>query len=248
MAYSIHPNNRKPYLCIDCSSPVNRGIKRCKTCDSLFKKNRKPYARTPDHKKIMSEKLKTIPKNTGWKHSSETKNKIAASWTKEKREAARQRGKAFAQKKEWLLKIAESVSGEKNPMWQGGVTDSGYAPGFCKSLKEKIRKRDNYRCQLCTATEKELGYKLSIHHSDYDKTNHDESNLFATCKPCNSRVNINQEFWYGFFCALNSFRESGIDPSMHTLKMNFAQKKGWASVSTFPDDDPINGKDRGPFV
>lgn len=131
---------------------------------------------------------------------------IAAAWTDEMREAARERGKRYAQDQEWLLRIAQALSGEKNPMWQGGISGQRYAPGFCKSLKAAIRQRDGYRCQLCGMTEDEIDYVLSIHHSDYDKTNHDESNLFATCKRCNSLVNTNREVWYSYFFALAEMR------------------------------------------
>jgi hypothetical protein len=91
-------------------------------------------------------------------------------------------------------------------MWQGGIAGGKYAPGFCKTLKARIRARDGYTCQLCWRTEDELGYRLSIHHSDYDKSNHDESNLFATCKRCNSLVNTNRILWTAYFANLAKVR------------------------------------------
>ena len=44
---------------------------------------------------------------------------------------------------------------------------------FNQDLKDKIRKGDNYKCQLCGMTEKEhislFGCFLTVHHIDYNK-------------------------------------------------------------------------------
>lgn len=225
-------NTKPPYLCIDCGVPVKRRVKRCKECHVKALPNRATYERTPEHNQMMSERLKgTQPNGTGWKHSPETRRKIAASWTPEKREAARKRGNEMAQDREWRLRIARALSGENNPMWQGGIMPQPYAPGFSKTLKNCIRKRDQYTCQLCGMTEKELGYKLSIHHSDYDKTNHDESNLFATCKRCNSLVNTNREIWEVYFFALAERRQLGKDVSELIGRQIVSQRVGFIHIS-----------------
>lgn len=187
------------YHCIECGAVVGRRIKRCPPCNAAFLKVRPTYERTPEHRAKMSA-VTTKPKpHLRGRKRPEVAKKIAAAWDEGKKEAARERGRRMAQDREWLLRVAESVTGERNPRWMGGIANGQYAPGFCKSLKERIRARDGHTCQLCGKTEDELGYRLSIHHSDYDKSNHAESNLFATCKRCNSAVNTRRDFWTAFF-------------------------------------------------
>ena len=186
--------------CIDCGAPVKRHVKRCQPCHKIALQQRPTYERTPEHKAKMSAVTSKPKPHLKGRSFPERNAKIAAAWASpETREAARERGKRYAQDREWLLRIARSVSGENNPMWQGGIANQKYAPGFCKTLKAQIRARDNYTCQLCGITEAETGYALSIHHSDYDKSNHTETNLFATCKRCNSLVNTRRDFWQAWF-------------------------------------------------
>jgi hypothetical protein len=195
------------WACIDCGAPVGRKVKRCQPCGQAFLKNRPTYERTPEHKdkmKSVTSKPKPYMVGRAFPHRNAA---IASAWTDEMREAARERGKRYAQDREWLERIAKAVSGENNPMWQGGIANAGYAPGFCKSLKLQIRTRDNFTCQLCGMNEQELGYTLSIHHSDYDKTNHSPTNLFATCKRCNSFVNTRRDFWQAYFADLAELRQ-----------------------------------------
>lgn len=83
------------------------------------------------------------------------------------------------------------------------VTRIRYASDFNSKLKEQIRKRDNYTCQLCGITEEEhivvLGRVLDIHHVDYNKQNSKEDNLLTLCRQCNLRVNFNREHWNEYF-------------------------------------------------
>lgn len=194
-------HDTRQWACTDCGVAVERKVKRCPACARAALYERPVYERTPEHRGTMSKALAGKPKPgaRGKGTRPHVAVKIAAAWTDEMKEAARERGKRNAQDREWMLKIARSVSGENNPMWQGGIANSRYAPGFCKSLKAKIRARDNYTCQLCGRDENELGYRLSIHHSDYDKTNHATINLFATCKRCNSLVNARRAIWTAWF-------------------------------------------------
>lgn len=74
---------------------------------------------------------------------------------------------------------------------------------FNNNLKEQIRKRDNYTCQICGMTEEEhlivIGEVLNVHHIDYDKENCDKNNLKALCRQCNARVNFNRNYWKDYF-------------------------------------------------
>ena len=77
---------------------------------------------------------------------------------------------------------------EKHPNWQGGKSFEPYGIDFNDALKEKIRKRDNYTCQLCGVKQEELGYKLHVHHIDHNKTNNTPSNLISLCLSCHTSL------------------------------------------------------------
>lgn len=74
-----------------------------------------------------------------------------------------------------------------------------YLFGFNKKLKNKIKERDNYSCQLCGETE-----DLHVHHIDYNKNNIEDNNLITLCKRCHNITNYNREFWSLIFIGLNS--------------------------------------------
>ena len=96
-------------------------------------------------------------------------------------------------------------TGENNPNWKGGSSIELYPPEFNDDLKDKIRKRDNYECQICGLREEEhvllYSYNLNIHHIDYDKDNSEEVNLVSLCCQCHGRTNYNREDWITIFSA-----------------------------------------------
>ena len=67
-----------------------------------------------------------------------------------------------------------------------------YGGKFTEELKEKIRERDNYICQICGRLQeeeiRERGCRLSVHHVDGRKKNNTPENLFSLCVPCHSSV------------------------------------------------------------
>lgn len=83
--------------------------------------------------------------------------------------------------------------------WQGGKSFEPYPPDFNQQLKDRIRVRDNFICQLCGVPELECDERLSIHHIDYDKENCKENNLISLCGKCNPKVNFNREYWAKYF-------------------------------------------------
>jgi endogenous inhibitor of DNA gyrase (YacG/DUF329 family) len=91
------------------------------------------------------------------------------------------------------------MAGENCPRWKGGLSFEPYSIQFNNNLKEKIRMRDNYICQLCGKSQIKNKRKLPIHHIDYDKTNCNNDNLISLCNECHSKTNSNREQWTIFF-------------------------------------------------
>ena len=96
----------------------------------------------------------------------------------------------------------EGILNNKGPNhgnWNNGSSFEPYSIEFNKTLKEQIRKRDNYECQNCGMTEEEhliiIGQVLHVHHIDYDKNNCKENNLLTLCFWCNIRANANRDYW-----------------------------------------------------
>lgn len=89
--------------------------------------------------------------------------------------------------------------GKNNPAWTGGINKMGYPYKFNKYLKETIRRRDGYICQLCGAKQKDYYRKLDIHHIDYNKDNINKNNLISLCGTCNCQVNTARDYWFAYF-------------------------------------------------
>ncbi len=150
----------------------------------------------------------------GKKRNGELNPRYGSRLTKETKEKIRKKAigrKATKETKERLSKIVierykdpvermkSSQPGEKNGNWKDGISKEPYGFDFTEELKEQIRKRDNYICQECKYSEKQLGYKLSVHHIDYDKKNNREDNLLSLCKSCHSQTNYKREDWTNYF-------------------------------------------------
>jgi transposase len=57
------------------------------------------------------------------------------------------------------------------------------------NVREVVRERDGFECQMCSKSELSLKRKLSIHHISYDISENCVSNLVALCSVCHSRTN-----------------------------------------------------------
>lgn len=77
--------------------------------------------------------------------------------------------------------------------------DRKYPLIFSYILKESIRKRDNYRCQLCKTKQENYYRKLDVHHIDYNKQNCFETNLITLCLKCHAKTKSNRDYWYAYF-------------------------------------------------
>lgn len=96
-----------------------------------------------------------------------------------------------------------SLIKENRPNWQGGISFEEYPYEWKDDLKESIRKRDNYICQLCGIHQNELNNgqleKLDIHHKDYNKKNLNPDNLISLCRSCHVKTNYNRNYWLKYF-------------------------------------------------
>ena len=103
------------------------------------------------------------------------------------------------------LKTSERFKGEKNVNWNNGSSFEPYGIEFNKEIKERVKERDNYRCQECFIHQDELyskngkKYKLHIHHIDFNKNNNSLMNLISLCRNCHMRTNFHRNDWKIYF-------------------------------------------------
>lgn len=82
---------------------------------------------------------------------------------------------------------------QDHPRWNGGSIP--YGSGWSESLKEKIRERQNHKCDGCGMPQEkhleEYGKRLHVHHKikartfgEGDESKNEKQNLAALCVPC----------------------------------------------------------------
>lgn len=87
---------------------------------------------------------------------------------------------------------------ENNPLWNGGTSQKPYLFNW-NNIREKIRNRDNYSCQICENVKKDKGKALPVHHIDYNKENNLSDNLITLCFSCHGKTIKNREMWIKYF-------------------------------------------------
>ena len=167
---------------------------------------------------MRDEKGRFIKGHTFWKgkkHSEETKEKLSImrmgknnpmygkkSWCNGTKGLVKPNKGSFKKGIHYSIKTefnSYNSSMEKNHAWAGGKSFEPYTIEFNNKLKEKIRRRDSYTCQECGFTQDKLGYKLSIHHIDYNKKNNNIDNLICLCKSCHAQTNFKRGDWEAYF-------------------------------------------------
>ena len=155
-----------------------------------FNKDKKMTDET--RRKMSESKIGRVSTFKGKKHSKESKLKNRLSHLDKPNFKLRGKGNGMYGR-----------TGEKCPRWNGGLDNYKYPKEFSPTLKEDIRRRDKYKCQLCNLSQEEnlkrLGIKLPIHHIDYNKQNCSHSNLITLCQKCNIKVNDNRDYWFAYF-------------------------------------------------
>jgi len=157
-----------------------------------------------EHRQHLSESRKQFLANhpdfnqahfKGHNHTRETKAICRLATLGRKQDVEEKLKRVAAFKKYYLEHPEERRFGEKAPCWQGGISFIPYPSIFNNLLKEEIRKRDNYTCQLCKVPQLECTEKLSIHHINHNKSNCLSNNLISLCRRCNAKVEHNRQYW-----------------------------------------------------
>lgn len=106
-------------------------------------------------------------------------------------------------KKQSIIKKIYYQNPENHPSWKGGIARLPYSSEWQDELKEYIRKRDSYKCQMCGMLQEECiqtyNRKFCIHHIDYNKKNCDEKNLISLDTKCHAKTNNKREYWEQYF-------------------------------------------------
>ena len=74
--------------------------------------------------------------------------------------------------------------------------------GFTKELRDCIKRRDCYTCQICRATQEECkkaGRFLVVHHINHNKHDSDFLNLITLCNMCHAGQEGDSQYWENYF-------------------------------------------------
>lgn len=102
---------------------------------------------------------------------------------------------------EYKAKLRKSMKGSNNPNWKGGFCREPYSYDFDECRKNEVRKREEFKCFLCSTEEEYLNRKLDVHHIDYNKKNSAIENLVALCSICHAQTKSTnkKDLWIYYF-------------------------------------------------
>lgn len=104
--------------------------------------------------------------------------------------------------------FGKNQKGKNNHSYINGKWKELYPSRFNRQLKDKVRVRDNFICQLCNIPELELNRKLCVHHIDYDKDGVDIDKMISLCLSCHNKTNYNREYWRQYFDKIGKVEET----------------------------------------
>lgn len=199
--------------CIDCGKRISKYHKRCKSCSSRGEFSSqwqggiskhfcidcgKPISQTAKRCPECWHKFNSRESNVGWrggpKHCIDCGIELKGTKPGSSRERCQECHLKYA--------VRENAS-----RWLGGIGKEPYPFEFDDKLKELIRERDSYTCQLCGKKQEDHYRKLDIHHIDYDKDNLNPNNLVTLCQSCHSSTNVNRKQWQDGFEFLQQMRQ-----------------------------------------
>ncbi len=116
-------------------------------------------------------------------------------WNKGKQCSIEHRKKLSESHKGYIMPISQRIKiglaekGENHWNWQGGKSREGYSVCWTRQLRNLIRKRDNYNCQICGSGKR----PLDVHHIDSNKENNHSQNLVTLCRSCHTKFHNGHE-------------------------------------------------------
>lgn len=155
----------------------------------------------------------------GFKHSTETKQKMSDAWKKREplslkaRENLRcaQLGKIVSVKTR--KKMSDAQKGEKHHNWKGGISFEPYCPKFNNEFRERVRAFFGYTCQLCGHVWQPGQRRHSVHHVNYKKDACCDPNIkplfVPLCTSCHGKVDFDREYWQQYFTELITNKYKG---------------------------------------
>lgn len=173
--------------------PWNKGIKYSEDIrKSMSALAKKNFTEKPEIRKKMSIAHK------GKKFSEEHKNKIS------------EKIKVF------YIENPEFNKLKNNPLWQGGVSFEPYNVLFNKNFKEIVKKRYGEKCVYCNRED-----KCVVHHTNYIKSHSSLINGVWVCASCNSKFNVNRDYWFAYWCYVLSIEpEDNIKEAEKIVSMS----------------------------
>lgn len=185
----------KENYCLDCDENIGLNAKRCGSCAQ--KKRLENSKNHPFYGKHHTEEIKlklrilNLGKNSPkYIDGRSYKKRYCVDCDKLLNNTIALRCKKCCKKQELHPQYRD-----KHWNWRGGVTFEKYGVEFNNFLREEIRNRDKYICQICGCFQLENGRQLDVHHIDYNKKNNDENNLISLCKSCHGKTNKNRRQW-----------------------------------------------------
>lgn len=109
------------------------------------------------------------------------------------------RRKALESYKKYCQEHPEYQKGENNPNWKGGISFEPYCSKFDDVFKEFIREKFGRKCFVCGTPQN--GYKLCVHHVNYDKEclcKSSNCEFVPLCRSCHAKTNYNRVYWENF--------------------------------------------------
>ncbi len=189
----------KKYHCIDCEEKISRqsgvyGNSRCHPCANKIAGFKHGLTLKQHYCKICKKRItyQSVLYGQGRCRICSSKIRNLKLSIKYKKEGNPFFGKHHTKKSRKKISLAGGGTGIP-------YENTEYGAEFDNNLKEQVRFRSHYKCQVCGCPQIENGRQLDCHHIDYNKKNNILNNLIALCKNCHRATNDNRDYWQKYF-------------------------------------------------